>query len=59
MACSSCVALRQFRAESCEAAAEPGVGSAAEGGMHLHSRGPARLSGPTPAQEHRSAQRLM
>lgn len=55
---TSCVAVDRSGVESSEAAAEPGAGSAAEGGMHLHGSGPARLSGPTPAQEHWSAQCL-
>lgn len=50
--------VHKFWAELSEAAAEPGAGSAAEGGLHLHGSGPAHLFGPTPAEEHRSAQRL-
>lgn len=55
---SSCVAVHGSRSESSEGAAEPGAGSAAEGGVHVHGSGPARLSGPAPAEEHWSAQRL-
>lgn len=55
---SSCAVVHQPRAESAEAATEPGAGPAAKGWMHLHRPGSARLSGPTAAQEHRPAQRL-
>lgn len=54
----SCVEGHRSRAESPEAAAEPGAGSSAEGGNHLHCGGSTRLPGSTSAQKHWSAQCL-